>query len=143
MRLTRVKQVMTPFPYTIAWEASVSTAVQMMQEHDIRHLPVTQGEQVVGVVSDADLRVSQALKHHSGEQAETPVGLVCTRNPYLVDLETAVVVAAEEMVSRQIGSALVTRQGQLCGILSATDLLELLCDRLRKAEPPAPDDLVS
>lgn len=137
---TRVKTVMTPFPYSVAWDDAVGTAVSMMEEHDIRHLPVTRGDEVFGVVSDADLRVSRALRNEEVAQGELQVGLICTRNPYVVDLEVPLLLAAEQMMERQIGSALVTREGKLCGILTSTDLHEVLCKLLHKLEPDPPED---
>ena len=50
-----IKAVMTPFPYSIAIDAPLSDAAQMMEEHEIRHLPVIEGDELVGVVSDRDL----------------------------------------------------------------------------------------
>lgn len=134
-RPPRVKSVMTPFPTSIAWEAGVSDAVDMMEKHDIRHLPVTRDGELFGVVSDADLRVSRAVGiERIGRAAENDlqVGLVCTCDPYVVDLETPLSQVADQFAHRQIGSALVTREGRLCGILTTTDICRYLSQLLRE-----------
>lgn len=52
---TPVSRVMTPNPFTIAPEASVSEAAQLMVEHAINALPVVEGGAPVGVVTSDDL----------------------------------------------------------------------------------------
>lgn len=145
-RPPRVKSVMTPFPYSVTWEAGVSEAVDMMEAHDIRHLPVTRDGQLFGVVSDADLRVSRAIGiEHMGKDKEgdLQVGLVCTRDPYVVDLETPLSHVADEFARLQIGSALVTREGRLCGILTTTDMCRYLSQLLRDMFAPPPGNRAS
>lgn len=52
---TRVEQVMTADPVCIAADATVGEAMQLMDDRDIRHLPVVEGERLVGMVSLRDL----------------------------------------------------------------------------------------
>lgn len=132
-----VKGLMTPFPYSIEWDEPVENAVKMMEEHDIRHLPVTRGSDLYGIVSDADLRVMQALRDQEAPRPGVQVGLICTTSPYTVDLDTPVPQVIDEMLGRHIGSVLVTRKGQLAGILTTTDLCAFLATVLR--QPPPPD----
>ncbi|MCC0178381.1 CBS domain-containing protein [Waterburya agarophytonicola K14] len=51
-----VSAVMRPFPYFADPETSVSRIINMMDEHQIRHLPIKQGDRLVGIVSERDLR---------------------------------------------------------------------------------------
>ena len=50
-----VTQWMTPNPVTVGPETSVERALEIMLAGNFRHLPVTDGDQVVGVVSIRDL----------------------------------------------------------------------------------------
>jgi CBS domain-containing protein len=50
-----VEQWMTPGPATIAADAAIRDAREMMLTHGFRHLPVTDGDDVVGIVSLRDL----------------------------------------------------------------------------------------
>jgi len=52
---TRVGEVMTPNPVTIAPEADLSQAMRLMTEHRVRHLPVVEVGKVVGVGSIGDV----------------------------------------------------------------------------------------
>lgn len=131
--IPRIKRVMTPFPYSISGEKGLADAQEMMRSHNIRHLPVTKDGALVGVLQWAGLRMAQSLAN-----ADNPVtvGEVCTREPYVVDLNTPLDEVAETMADRRASVALVTRAGKLCGILTSTDVCRLLAETLRSMNPP-------
>lgn len=54
-KTTRLKDEMTTDVLTIAPDAKLSEAAQIMATKWIRHLPVIEGESVVGVISQRDL----------------------------------------------------------------------------------------
>jgi CBS domain-containing protein len=56
-----VTQWMTPNPVTVGPETAVERALEIMLAGNFRHLPVTDGQQVVGVVSIRD--VSRVTLH--------------------------------------------------------------------------------
>ena len=51
---TRLEQVMTPNPQTIAAESGFTVALQMMHDGRYRHLPVVEDDRVIGIVSVRD-----------------------------------------------------------------------------------------
>lgn len=51
---TFLSEVMTPKPATVAPDQTVRQALQLMDGKNVRHLPVVQGEKVVGIVSMRD-----------------------------------------------------------------------------------------
>ena len=57
-RIPPIKAVMTPFPTSIDIADSLQAALAMMQEHEIRHLPVTEQGQLVSVITDRDIRLA-------------------------------------------------------------------------------------
>jgi len=59
-RTSAVSQGMTRDPETIGAEASVGEALDLMLSRGFRHLPVMEGQRVVGVVSMRDLAKSLA-----------------------------------------------------------------------------------
>ena len=139
-RIPKLKSVMTPFPHSIDVGATTERAVQMMEEHGIRHLPVTRAGHLVGIVSEADLRVARALGDGPEPNAALSVGVVCSKDPYVVDLDARLDEVVVEMAGRQIGSAVVTRHDQLAGILTTTDVCRLLGELLRQSLPPGGGD---
>ena len=120
--------VMSPFPYSIRPEQSLREARDMMVEHDIHHLPVTSNDDILGVISDGDVFVAGNLAPRGA--VDTPVESIYSREPYVVDIHTGLDRVAREMANRRIGSAVVTRQGKLAGILTHTDICRALADVL-------------
>ena len=57
IRIPRIKSVMTPFPFSIAGAAPVSEAIEFMRKENIRHLPVTDNGNLIGMISDRDIKL--------------------------------------------------------------------------------------
>jgi CBS domain-containing protein len=129
---------MTPFPFSIGTSATLREARAMMVEHDIHHLPVTDAESIVGVISDGDLFLAGALGQ--GRSDDLRVDVVYSRAPYVVDIHASLAEVARTMADRRIGSALVTRHGKLAGILTHTDVARTLADLLDALHPPPTTD---
>jgi CBS domain-containing protein len=51
----RVRDIMTSNPVTVAPEDTVDDCMKIMTHHHIRHLPVLEGPELVGIVSIGDL----------------------------------------------------------------------------------------
>lgn len=132
---------MTPFPYAVDGKTDLHTALAMMREHGIRHLPITQDGQLAGVLSAREAETAQAMLGPDASEAAVPVWAVCTRTPYVVDLETTMDVVADEMANRQIGSALVVRNGKLAGIVTTIDVCRAYAQRLREDAGDTDDDV--
>lgn len=135
----RVKSEMTPFPYSIDADQTLGAARQLMQEHQIRHLPVKSGENLLGILSDRELQLM--IERFRGEIVvpEPRVRDVIRSEIYIVDLSTPVSIVAAEMAEKKIGSALVTKGGRLAGVFTVTDACRCLARMLRDKEGP-PDD---
>lgn len=134
---------MTPFPYSIEGGESIARAKAMMDEHEIRHLPVTEDRELVGVLSDRDIRVARRVGGQPDTAGELTVASVCSRPPYVVELSAALDDVVVEMAERGIGSAVVVRQGKLAGILTTTDVCRVLAHVLREMAPTPGDDDVA
>ncbi len=52
---TPIGELMTPNPFTVSPDTSIDQCMQMMTDKHIRHLPVTEGEEVVGMISIGDV----------------------------------------------------------------------------------------
>jgi len=51
----KVAEIMTPEPLTISEDTTLEEIVQLMEKNNVKRLPVTRGEKVVGIVSRANL----------------------------------------------------------------------------------------
>ncbi len=116
-----VKSVMTPFPYAVPLQSSLADAQAMMREHRVRHLPVIDGHQLVGVLSDRDIKLILGPDFDYPPPGELTVADAYQSDSYTVDLNTPLDAVLLEMAEQHIGSALVTRKGGLAGIFTATD----------------------
>ena len=116
-----VGAVMTPFPYFVRPDDPIETVRDLMARHDIRHVPVHDGKEPIGVISDLEMAADPP-----GRRAQD----VMLPEPYVVGIGTSLAEVAREMGKRRCGAALVVRHGKLAGILSVTDACRLLADAL-------------
>src|SRR5262245_60980300 len=97
-RLPTLASVMTPFPHSIAPDAPLREAHDMMEKHGIHHLPVTHRGRIVGVVSHADVLLAQAV----APGTTTEVAALIRNEPFSVDIHTRIDVALRAMSTRRI-----------------------------------------
>jgi CBS domain-containing protein len=65
----RLAEVMTANPITVSAEASLVTSLRLMFEHKFRHLPVVEGEHVIGVLSCRDIPADYWMMNQNWEAA--------------------------------------------------------------------------
>lgn len=131
-RIPSVKTVMTPFPYSVDANAPVADAQEFMRQHQIRHLPVMDGDKLVGIVSDRDIKLMLGPDFAYPDGRELTVRDVMVRDPYVVDLGTRLDVVLAHMAAHHLGSALVTREGRLAGVFTVTDACRAFAEHLRE-----------
>ncbi len=131
-RMPSVQTAMTPFPYSVAPHEDTRTALALMQEHGIRHLPVVSEGQIVGLLSERDVLTMYRLC----AQTPKPVGEVCSKPAYIVDHRERLDNVVLGMAERGIGSAVVEKQGHLAGILTHSDVCRALARTLREIFSP-------
>lgn len=127
-----VLSVMTPFPYAIEANATLADARAMMDQHEIRHLPVLRDGALAGVLSERDLSLFTDVLADDRPGLVMLVWTVCAREPYVADIHTPLCEVADRMADLRIGSALVTKNGKLAGILTVTDVCRCLAGLLRE-----------
>lgn len=133
----RIAEVMTPDPFTLEPESTVREALKAMQSMDIRHMPVTRGNTLVGIVSDRDLReytLPTLLKFEepdvAREQLDTAIGEVMRTDTLAVEAEEELSEAVGLMLDHKVGAlpVLDSVTGDLVGILSYMDVLRVVQD---------------
>lgn len=128
-----VKEIMTENPATATELMSVAEALGLLYELDVRHLPVVRGRELVGIISDRDLRsFSGASEDEAMEAVENAraanVGNFMNTSTVKVDPETNVREVLELMLLHRVGAIPVADldTGDLLGIVSYIDLLRVL-----------------
>ncbi|QDV09919.1 Hypoxic response protein 1 [Planctomycetes bacterium Poly30] len=129
----KVQEFMTASPVTIDEDASLETALRTMDEHAIRHLPVVDGEHLIGVVSNRDLLGVAGWRGVERDADAVPrwVRDVMHRDVITVNPGDDALAAATEVFARHIGCVPVIEDGKLLGIISEMDLVGLIAERDR------------
>jgi acetoin utilization protein AcuB len=137
-----VKNRMTRDPVAVPADATLGEALRLMREHRVRHLPVVEGGEVVGMLSDRDLRLAMPspLGMESAEDVAaaegTPVADVMARGAITVGPFDTVEDAAVRMRRHRVGSLpVVDAGGALLGILTETDILQAFVEILTASGP--------
>ena len=126
----RVNEWMSPSPITAAPNTSVSEARELMRRSTIRHLLVTEGKELVGIITDRDIRLNLPSPATSLSVWEInylltrlTVGDTMTKAVITVEPERPIEAAARLILDHRIGALPVIDNGRLVGILTETDLL--------------------
>jgi CBS domain-containing protein len=112
---------------TIEPEADAEEAREFMRLHDIHHLVVMEGKDVVGVLSERDL---------GGRRGSSPpvASVLELMNPQIISAKptTSIKEAANLLRGYGVGCLPILEKGKLVGIVTVTDLLELIGRGLEK-----------
>ncbi|MBL8862948.1 MAG: CBS domain-containing protein [Planctomycetes bacterium] len=136
---TPIEKCMSTVLFVAAPKETIADAARRMKLHSIRHMPVVDGGRVVGILSDRDVAVVEALK--SLDTSRILVEDAMTSDPYVVDPLDSLARVANTMAERKIGSAVVARNGQLMGLFTTTDALRVLCVVLAAANATLPPEV--
>ena len=129
--LRTVEQVMHPVPHSIGLIQSLAKAKDIMKEHNIRHLPVLDSGNVVGVLTDRDIQFAIAVD--KADPNDLLVKDCYTTDPYLVESGTNVTEVARTMAHGHLGCAIVVEKEKLKGIFTAVDACRLLSEVLSES----------
>ncbi len=118
----RAAEVMTKDVQKISPDASAADAWELMRRKRIRHLVVMADSQVAGVLSDRDAggRAGASLR------ARSRVADLMTRSVVTVEPRATIRSIANLMRGRPIGCVPVMNGRRLVGIVTVSDLLQLL-----------------
>ncbi len=127
-----VRELMTTELITLRQGESLNLAEQTMQLGRVRHLPVVDGDNLVGLVTHRDLLRAQisALAEVSRDERKEihtaiPVKDIMTRDVLTIGPDAPAVDAARMMIENKVGCVPVVEGPRLVGILTEADFLEL------------------
>ena len=128
-----VSRYMTQKLITATPDMWVKQAFLLMRTHRVRHIPVVEGDKLVGIISDRDLRrprwaeeLDDWTTYYQVNDAHS-VSDIMTRNPETVRASDHVLKAVKLFREYRYGALpVLNKDGELVGILSAQDLLGAL-----------------
>jgi acetoin utilization protein AcuB len=123
-----VRQYMTASPLTISRAQPLSNARRLMVDQRVRHLPVLDGEEVIGLLSERDVLLAESLP--GVNPTELRVEEAMTEGACVVGPDAPLGEAVQEMIRRKIGSVVVVDDGRVSGVLTTVDALRALADLL-------------
>lgn len=128
-----VSDYMTTEVTSVSETDTLLDATMVFVRSTLRHLPVLRGQQLVGVITERDVKqyAPSVLSGITSEEYNrvletTPISRVMTRDPVTVAPGQRVVEAARLLTSKRIGCLPVVEDGELRGIITTTDMLKLL-----------------
>lgn len=132
-----VKEVMVKKLITIKKDDDLDKAQDLMVKHSIRHLPVVDGKELMGIITESDIRGAFLARANSRpaktidlDPKKMKVHDYMTRNPLTVEPDTNIEDAALLIYKNKIGSLPVVSDKNLVGIISIMDLLGLFVDMM-------------
>ncbi|MGQ9695836.1 MAG: CBS and ACT domain-containing protein [Thermodesulfobacteriota bacterium] len=118
---------------TINKSERMTVAKKILEEKNIRHLPVVEGKKLIGLVTNMDIRKAEASPATSLEIRELhylldklTVGEIMTRNVITISPDVSVEEAATILHDNKIGCLPVVEDGNLVGIITENDVMEIL-----------------
>ncbi len=131
-----VSQIMTKDVVKLTTKNTLFDAEKLFKEHNIRHLPVVSGNQLIGILSYSDLlRISFSELSDNEEKVDTTVYNAYTieqvkaKNPVGVSPDQTVRDVTEILSKQSFHSLPVVENGELKGVITTTDLLKYFLEQ--------------
>ena len=115
-----VKKRMVRKLITIPPQTNILNALKVMRDNSIRHLPVVDGGNLVGFVTEGDLRQASLLSMVDKVSIED----VMIKDPVTIAPDASIEEAAKLIYSHKIGGLPVVKGKKLVGIITIVDVLQ-------------------
>ena len=119
--MTQIRELMTPNPARLSTGSTIVDAARLMREKDTGIAPITDGDRLVGVITDRDIAIRVVAE--GKDPQSTKVDEVAAENLVTIDpqqdLDEALRLMAEHQVRRL---PVVEEDGRLVGILAQADV---------------------
>jgi len=130
----KVSEIAHTVLVTVIMDHTIGRARDIMQMKKIRHLLVMDGSELVGVITDRDVRshlsprIDTPVENSEDEKTlETKIHQVMTRNPITVSPDTLISEAAALLLKHKIGCLpVIDEDGFIMGIVTDADFLGYL-----------------
>lgn len=120
----QVYRYMTPCPQTIQRDATLAAAREAMSRYGIRHLPVLDGHDLVGILSDRELAVAEKLS----DVFRVAVGEIMSVDPFVTHPSTSLAEVAAQMAQKRYGAVVVVDRSNVVGVFTAMDALRAIAE---------------
>lgn len=136
-----VADIMTRDPITVSPDTPLADVIGIMKSHHCRQLPVMDGDRLLGIITDRDVRLavnSPLVLHERTEEVlllhNVTAEDVMTPEPMVIRPDASARAAADLLRTYKFGSLPVIKDGQLVGIVTVSDVLNSFIHLLN--QPP-------
>jgi acetoin utilization protein AcuB len=123
-----VSNRMTKDPVTVTPDDLLIQGRLKMQKGSFRRLPVVSDGQLVGIITDRDMR------EHAGYLDRTEVKAAMSKKPLSVTTATTLEAAAQLLLKHKIGGLPVVESSRLVGIITTSDVLQAFLEVMGASE---------
>jgi CBS domain-containing protein len=116
----QVRHAMTEAPKSLGPERTADDAAGLMAQFDFGSVPIVDGEELVGIVTDRDLVVRVIANRQDPHEVE--LGEIATKTVTTVTPDTELADARGVMEREKVRRLPVVKQGALVGMLSLGDV---------------------
>jgi len=124
-----IQKYMTTTPHTVRPDLTIAAADKIMHENRIRHLPVLNGGQLVGLLSQRDIRLIESFKDVDIKTVQVVEAM--SQDVFEVSPNASLDEVVLTMAAKKYGSAVVTQNSHVVGIFTAVDALQALAELLQ------------
>ena len=136
----KVVEIMQKDVFTITKDASIKECGDLLEKHDVNGMPVMDGDQLVGIITRADIFKAilpkysdiyinerylidfECIEERIHKIKELKVMHIMAPNPLTLDQDTPLVKAGSLMILRGIKQVPIVENGKLLGIITLTDI---------------------
>jgi acetoin utilization protein AcuB len=121
---------------TISPDETMKEASKVMEEKNFRHLPVSDGTRVIGIISDRDVKLAMSVVLDTELSKETHIADRKKVSQYMtspvvrVHKNSSIKSIVREMLDRKLSCLIVEDDMKEVGIITTEDLLIYLADHL-------------
>ena len=124
----QIRDVMEKKIVTIEKEQTVSNAAQLMKEKDISFLVIIENDEPIGVLSERDFVQKFCTDYKKSDS--TKISEIMSYKFRWVEPTTEIETAVQKMLNNNIRRLLVLDNKKLVGVITQTDLVSYLRDKL-------------
>ena len=136
--MMKVADLMTTHPVSVDPEDSIQQVWDIMDQENIRQLPVTKDKELIGIITDRDIRSflgGRSLSYLEEREVamKTKVGTVMTDKPITLSPEDDLREAVELLLDEKVGGIpVVDPHVGLMGIITYVDVLRCFLEQLEE-----------
>lgn len=131
-----VKHIMTEHVLSVKEEDKLKDVVALFRKNNFRHIPVTKGHEITGIISSGDInRLTFGALFENQEGADEAVlemltiPQIMTTKPEVVDAETPIKDVAEIFANKGFHALPVVEGNELKGIVTTTDVIKYMLEQ--------------